>query len=113
GKLAMADVLAPAIRYATDGFPVTQLIATYWKGNLASFERSKKLIEELGNARHTYAPKGHAPAEGEIFTNPDLARTFGMLAQDGRAVFYEGAIARTIDSYMKRIGGDLRYEDLA
>jgi len=113
GKLAMADVLAPAMRYATEGFPVTQLIASYWKGNMASFERSKGLIEELDNARHTYAPNGHTPAEGEIFTNPDLARTYAVLAKDGRDAYYKGEIARTIDAYMKRIGGDLRYEDFA
>jgi gamma-glutamyltranspeptidase/glutathione hydrolase len=113
GKLEMAKVLAPAIGYANEGFPVTQLIARYWRGNMASFERSKKLIEELDNARHTYTRDGRTPAEGELFRNPDLARTYAMLAKDGRAAFYEGDIARTIDAYFKRIGGDLRYEDLA
>ncbi len=58
-------------------------------------------------------PDGHTPAEGEIFRNPDLARTYGMLAKDGRDAYYKGAIAHTIDAYFKRIGGDLRYEDFA
>ncbi|MFL6690025.1 MAG: gamma-glutamyltransferase family protein [Alphaproteobacteria bacterium] len=117
GRLPMAQDLAPAIHFATIGFPVTQLIAKYWAGNMAAFEKNKGLIEELGNARHTYlisdAQGGHTPAEGEIFKNPDLAHTLSMLAQGGRDVFYKGEIARAIDAYFKRIGGDLRYEDFA
>jgi len=113
GKLKMEDDLSPAIHYARSGFPVTQLIASYWKGNMAAFEKNKGLIEELDNARHTYMPGGHTPAEGEIFRNPDLANTYETLAKDGRDAFYEGPIAHTIDAYFKRIGGDLRYEDFA
>jgi gamma-glutamyltranspeptidase/glutathione hydrolase len=117
GKLKMADDLAPAIHYAQAGFPVTQLIALYWKANMAAFEKNKGLIEESDNARHTYLTPdshgGHAPAEGEIFRNPDLARTYTMLAEGGRDAYYKGPIAHTIDAYFKRIGGDLRYEDFA
>ncbi len=54
GKLPMKDDLAPAIGYAKNGFPVTQLIATYWKANMAAFVKYKGLIEESDNARHTY-----------------------------------------------------------
>ena len=113
GKLPMGEDLAPAIAYARDGFPVTQLVAKYWKGNFASFEKQKGLIEELDNARHTYLIDGHTPAEGEVFRNPDLARTLTMIAEGGRDAFYKGAIAHTIDRYFRRIGGDLRYEDFA
>ncbi|MGN6514846.1 MAG: gamma-glutamyltransferase family protein [Rhizomicrobium sp.] len=117
GKLPMSDDLAPAIHYATIGFPVTELIAQYWKGNMAAFEKNKGLIEELDNARHTYlipdAHSGHTPAQGEIFKNPDLANTLTMLAKGGRDAYYKGPIAHTIDAYMKRIGGDLRYDDFA
>ena len=117
GKLPMKDDLAPAINFATNGFPVTQLIALYWKGSMANFERQKGLIEELDNARHTYlipdAHGGHTPSEGEIFKNPDLAHTLTMIANGGRDAYYKGPIAKTIDAYFKRIGGDLRYEDLA
>lgn len=116
GNLPMSEVLAPAIHYATIGFPVTQLISVYWKGNMAAFEKSN-LIEELDNARHTYlipdAHGGHTPAEGEIFKNPDLANTLGMIAKGGRDAYYKGPIAKTIDTYFKRIGGDLRYDDFA
>jgi gamma-glutamyltranspeptidase/glutathione hydrolase len=117
GKLPIADDLAPAIHYATIGFPVTQLVSLYWKGNMAAFEKNKGLIEESDNARATYhipdANGGHTPAEGEIFKNPDLANTLSMIAKGGRDAYYKGPIAHTIDAYMKRIGGDLRYEDFA
>jgi gamma-glutamyltranspeptidase/glutathione hydrolase len=117
GKLPMSEVLQPAIDYANNGFPVTELIALYWKGNMAAFEKNKGLIEELDNARHTYqipdAHGGHTPAQGEIFKNPDLARTLSIIAKDGRDAFYKGRIAHTMDAYFKRIGGDLRYADFA
>jgi len=113
GKLAMADDLAPAIGYATNGFPVTQLIAAYWKGNMAAFAKEQALIEEFDNAKATYLVNGHTPAEGGIFRNPDLAHTLSLLAKGGRDVFYKGAIAHTIDAYFRRIGGDLRYADFA
>jgi gamma-glutamyltranspeptidase / glutathione hydrolase len=113
GALPMAEDLAPAIGYARDGFPVTQLIAYYWKRNMAAFEKQKALIEELDNARSTYLINGHTPEEGEIFRNPDLANTLESLAKGGRDVFYKGEIAHTVDRYFRRIGGDLRYEDFA
>lgn len=113
GKLSMAEDLAPAIAYARNGFPVTQLVAKYWKGNFAAFEKRAKLIEELSNARATYLIDGHTPAEGEVFRNPDLANTLSLIAKGGRDEFYKGSIARTIDAYFKRVGGDLRYADFA
>jgi gamma-glutamyltranspeptidase / glutathione hydrolase len=113
GKLPIATDLAPAIGYATHGFPVTQLIALYWKGNMAAFEKDNALIEELDNARATFLIDGRTPEEGEIFRNPDLAHTLTLIAKEGRDAFYKGSIAHTIDAYFKRIGGDLRYDDFA
>lgn len=114
GKLPIAEDLAPAIQYAKNGFPVTQLVAKYWKGNMHAFQgRYKGLIEETANARHTYLIDGHAPHEGEVFRNPDLAHTLSLIAKGGRDAFYKGSIAHTIDAYFKRIGGDLRYSDFA
>jgi gamma-glutamyltranspeptidase/glutathione hydrolase len=111
GRLPIADDLAPAIAYARNGFPVSQLVALYWKGNMAAFERRKAMIEELDNARSTYLVDGHTPAEGEVFRNADLARTLAAIAKGGRDEFYKGTIAHAIDAYFRRIGGDLRYED--
>ncbi len=115
GKLPIADDLAPAIAYAREGFPVSQLIARYWSSNMANFEKAfvNKGLEEISNARATYLVSGQAPREGDIFKNPDLAATYEKLAKGGRDAFYKGDIARTIDAYMKRIGGDLRLEDFA
>lgn len=116
GTLPMSDILAPAIDYAEDGFPVTEAIAFYWDMNMTRFAPAAQsgMIEEFENTRATYlTADGDAPREGEIFRNPDLAQTYRLLASGGRDAFYEGEIARTIDRYMQRIGGALRYEDLA
>ncbi|MFA6116785.1 MAG: gamma-glutamyltransferase family protein [Sphingomonas sp.] len=113
GKLPIGDDLAPAIGYARDGFPVTQMIAQNWKRNMGLFEAGRAMIEEFDNARGTYLIDGHSPAEGEMFRNPDLAATLGKIAAGGRDVYYNGEIAKTADSYFKRIGGDLRYADFA
>lgn len=113
GKLPLAEDLAPAISYAQNGFPVTQLIALYWKGNMAAFAKAGAMLEEFDNARHTYLMDGKTPAEGEVFRNPDLAHTLSLIAKGGRDAYYKGEIAHRIDAYFKRIGGDLRYEDFA
>jgi gamma-glutamyltranspeptidase/glutathione hydrolase len=112
GKLPMRTILAPAIGYAKDGFPVSPVIAMYLNRNLAGFERRLAMIDEFDNARATYFATG-APKAGAIFKNPDLAKTYEAIAKGGADAFYRGPIARTIDDYMKRIGGDLRYEDFA
>jgi gamma-glutamyltranspeptidase/glutathione hydrolase len=113
GKLPMDRVLDPAIRYAEEGFPVSQLVAEYWKRNFRAFERNAADIEEIENAKRTYLVDGRAPAHGEIFRNPDLARTYRAIAKSGRDAFYKGMIARTMDGYFRRIGADMRLSDLA
>lgn len=116
GEMPMDEVLAPTIRYAEEGFPLTQTIAYYWDRNMTILENrfAQNQFEEFDNARATYLTEdGDAPREGEVFTNPDLANTLRQIAEGGRDAFYEGEIARTIDAYMQRIGGWIRYEDLA
>ena len=114
GKLTMAQNLAPAIKYAREGAPVPPVIAHYFARNLARLsERSAAgEVEEFNNARATYFANG-APRAGQMFANPDLARTLTLIARGGRDVFYKGAIAQTIDTYMRRIDGPLRASDLA
>jgi gamma-glutamyltranspeptidase/glutathione hydrolase len=107
GQLPMERVLQPAIDYAENGFPVTELIAYYWENSYAFHGR------EPGPFRDTYGIDGHAPAKGEMFRNPDLARTYRRLAQGGREVFYQGEMADEIDRYFRRHGGFLRKEDFA
>ncbi len=106
GKLPMKEVLAPAIRYAREGFPLTELIAYYWS-------RAVPVLEKYPNFREIYTPAGHAPEKGEVFQNPALARTLEAIANGGRDAFYKGEIARTIDRYMHQQGGYLSYQDLA
>lgn len=112
GRLPMNDILAPAIQYARDGFPVTQIIATHWKNNAESFDANRRFIEERENLDNTLMVNGRAPREGEVFRNPDLARTYEKIAEGGRDVFYNGEIAEVIDAYMQRIGGLLKKSDL-
>ena len=112
GKLPMRTILAPAIDYAENGFPVSPVIAFYMQYNLARFEEREAMIGEFDNARAIWFADG-APQAGEVFKNPQLANTYRLLAKEGRKAFYEGEVAQTIDAYMKRIGGDLRYEDFA
>jgi gamma-glutamyltranspeptidase / glutathione hydrolase len=105
GRLPAADVLAPAIEYAESGFPVTELIAYYW-------QRSVPLLRNQPGAwLQTYTRNGRAPRKGEIFRNPDLARTYRIIAEKGRDAFYRGEIADAIDEFMRKNGGWLRKED--
>lgn len=103
GKLSMQTVLAPAISYARQGFPVTDLISYYWR-------RSAAVLSGYPGFTETFTP---APEPGRIWRNPRLADTLEKIAEGGRDVFYTGEIARVIDEFMKRTGGFLRYTDLA
>jgi gamma-glutamyltranspeptidase / glutathione hydrolase len=105
GKLPMREILAPAIRYARDGFPVSELIAFYW-------ERSRGLAAFPG-FQETFLPHGRAPQAGEIFKNPDLANTLERISIEGRDTFYRGEIAHSIADFMQRHEGYLSYDDLA
>ena len=113
GKLAMSEVLAPTVRYAREGFPITPVIAYYFGRNLAAFKEQEALIEELDNAAAIWFPDGTTPQTGDVFRNPDLANTLELLGEKGRAAFYEGELAEVMDGYFKRIGADMRLEDLA
>jgi len=109
GRLPMKEVLAPAIRYAREGFPVTQLIGYYWGISV----RNARVDKFPGAFLDVYAPGGKAPAEGEIFKNPALADTLTRLADGGREAFYRGEVADRTDAFMQANGGYLRKEDFA
>jgi gamma-glutamyltranspeptidase/glutathione hydrolase len=121
GRRPMAELLAPAIRHAREGAPIPQTIAMYWASNKRRFdtELAARRIQEFNNARRLYfcqencEPNRHMPDGHSLFANPELANTLELIAHDGRDAYYRGPIARTIDRYMRRIGGWLRYEDLA
>lgn len=106
GKLPMSDLLSPAIGYARDGFPVTELIAYY-------LHHSAARLGKYDGFKETFMPEGRMPSKGDIFRNPGLASTYEKIASGGRDAFYKGDIARIIASYMKHQGGFLSYDDLA
>jgi gamma-glutamyltranspeptidase/glutathione hydrolase len=106
GKLPMKDDLAPAIRYAREGFPLTELIAFYWEHSVPRLSKYPGFAEQMTIG-------GKAPAKGEIWKNPNLAHTLEAIANGGRDAFYKGKIAHTIAEYMKANGGFLSYDDLA
>ena len=112
GKLKWAELFQPAIHACEAGDPTPQIIGYYIKRNMAAFLRPNSGVEETANAVATYMPGGVAPNEYDVRRNPDLARTYSMIAEGGREVFYDGPIADTIDAYFKRIGGWLSAEDL-
>lgn len=106
GRLPMKDLLAPAIGYAEDGFPVSEVIAYY-------LQASERRLGEYPGFAETFMPDGRTPRKGEIFRNPRLAATYRAIADGGRDAFYKGDIAQRIDGYMTEHGGLLRYDDLA
>ncbi|MBD3223541.1 MAG: gamma-glutamyltransferase [Caldithrix sp.] len=106
GQLPMSQILEPAIGYAEEGFPVSEVISYYWS-------RQAPMLQKYPGFAEIFMPGGRAPQKGEIFKNQALARTLQILADKGRDAFYKGSIANTIDAYMKENGGFLSYEDLA
>src|ERR1700736_2016233 len=107
GKLKLADDLAPAIHYAEEGFPVTELIAYYW----AFGPRLYKGLPGAFLETYTLDGKGRTPAKGEIFKNPLLAKTLRLIGDKGRDAFYKGEIADKIDNFVQQNGGFLRKAD--
>jgi len=131
GKLKLSDDLAPAIRYAEEGFPVTDLIAYYWalgprlyKGLPGAFLETYTLPGERAHAGADESPDAErregvpapsaarrTPAKGDIFKNPALARTLRLIGERGRDGFYKGEVADKIDAFMRANGGFLRKTD--
>ena len=106
GNLPIKDDLAPAIAYAREGFPVTELIAHYWKLSVPRLAQFPGFKEQMTLA-------GRAPEKGEIWKNPNLANTLETIAASGRDAFYKCKIAHVIGDYFKANGGFLSYEDMA
>lgn len=106
GSLPMQEVLSPAIVYAKQGFPLTEVIAYYWQRN---YQRTG----HFPGFKETYLIDGKVPQKGDIFKNPALATTYEKIATGGRDAFYKGDIARILVNYMKQQGGFLKLEDLS
>ncbi len=110
GSKPMTEILAPAIDYAENGFPLTELIAWYLNRTVPFFKS-----KGFPNIVDTYETQngGKLPQEGEIYKNPYLANTYKKIAQGGRDAFYKGDIAKTIGKFIKEQGGFLSAKDLA
>lgn len=106
GKLPWKDLFQPAIRLAEDGFPVSPVIAGYWKAAEARLAKSP-------DSAATFLVNGKAPSEGDVFKNPNLAKTYRLIAEKGSDEFYSGSIAQEIDRYSRSVeDGFLRLSDL-
>lgn len=106
GTMTLSRVLRPAIEYAKDGFPVSEIIAEQWK------TAAKTLAADVAAAA-TFLPDGRPPATGQVFRNPRLAATLEQIAAGGRDAFYKGPIATAIAADMRQRQGLLDERDLA
>jgi gamma-glutamyltranspeptidase/glutathione hydrolase len=106
GRLPLKDDLAPAIGYCENGFPLSPVIAEAWGIS------AKRLVEFPG-FKEQFTTDGRAPRAGELWKNPNLARTYRRIAELGRDGFYTGEIPRIVEAYMKAQGGVLGASDFA
>ena len=106
GKLPMSAVLAPAIRYAKEGFPVTELIAHYWV-------RGSAVLKDQPGFAEVFIPDGKVPRHGDMFRNPRLAHTYELLSAGGRDVFYRGEISVNVAAFCRRVGCFLSEKDFS
>jgi gamma-glutamyltranspeptidase/glutathione hydrolase len=104
GKLPWNELFKPAIHYADRGYPVPELIHGFWE---------ESVISQDPESRRVYLPDGKAPEVGQIFRNPDLAKTLRLLASGGAAAFYKGDIAQAILATSRELGGTMAADDLA
>ena len=105
GTISMQKILSPAIEYASNGFPVTELVSYY-------MSKAAKKLDKYPNFKETYHINGTTPKKGEIFQNQDLANTLRIIAKKGRKGFYEGKIAKIMSDFIIEQGGFLSYDDL-
>ncbi|WP_227376917.1 gamma-glutamyltransferase family protein [Haladaptatus halobius] len=105
GHLSLGDVLQPAIEYATDGYPVSEVIASHWTGAETLFETD--------NAREAYLKDGRAPGAGETMALPRLGESLRKISEEGADVVYEGDIAEQIAEEVRSHGGFMTVDDLA
>jgi gamma-glutamyltranspeptidase / glutathione hydrolase len=106
GTMGFAEVLRPAIEYAEQGFPVSELIAGQWAS-------SADALHGDADSTRTWLVDGRPPESGSLFSNPALGRSLRLLAQEGRDAFYQGEIARAIVAKSESLGGLFTAQDLA
>ncbi len=107
GSMPLADILAPAIRLAEEGFPVAPLTAYFWARGV------ERQLNSAPGGRELTTAGGRAPRAGEIFRNPGLARTLRAIAEGGKEAYYKGDIAQSIAVVVQQAGGVMTADDLA
>lgn len=112
GSLDLMTVMEPAIRYAEEGYPVSPNISRLWEEAEGIYTKFKTRPEFQGWF-DTFLPQGRYYRPGEVFASKDLARTLRRIAETKGEDFYRGELAKTVDAFMKKHNGFLRYEDLA
>ena len=105
GTKPLSELLAPAIHYASEGFPVGEITAEAWAAASGRVGAP--------SASRTYLPGGRPPAPGQLFKNPDLARSLSRIAERGRDGFYKGETADAIVRTLRAAGGTMTLADLA
>jgi gamma-glutamyltranspeptidase/glutathione hydrolase len=111
GKLPLTDVLAPAIKYAEEGFPLSPTLAKYWGRASKAYSRVLE-GEEFKPWFETFVPNGKIPLVGEMWRSPGHAYTLRLIAETNSKAFYQGELADQIDAFFQKYGGYLRKEDL-
>ena len=112
GRLSLSEDLAPAVRYAQEGYPCAPNLSAMWRISFDNF--SKNLTgPEFKPWFDTFCPNGRVPKAGEMICLPDHAATLRRIGETNAEVFYRGDIARRIDEQSRRDGGYIRYEDYA
>jgi gamma-glutamyltranspeptidase/glutathione hydrolase len=112
GKLTFKEVLEPAAQYAEEGFPVSECIANDWRLPYALPLEQCCKQQDPDSIKNWYID-GKPPQPGQLFRNPDLARTFRLLQQQGSDAFYKGEIAKAIIAKSDALGGTMTLQDLA
>jgi gamma-glutamyltranspeptidase/glutathione hydrolase len=105
GKLGLARVMAPAIRLAKNGFPLSYELTQVLRGESA-------LLEKFDGSRDIFLHDGHLAEPGATFRQPDLARTLAKIARRGSPGFYQGAVARALVATMQKYHGLISRADL-
>ena len=106
GTISLAQALAPAIKYAEQGFPMSERLA-------ADFAEERRKIAADPELARTFMPGGSIPEVGTLLKQPELAATLKAIAKDGPAVIYRGEIARKIADFMEKEQGLVTADDLA
>jgi gamma-glutamyltranspeptidase/glutathione hydrolase len=106
GTMSLADLLAPTIAYAEEGFPVSEVITRHWTN-------AEKFLRPHPDSVRTFLPGGKVPRPGDVFKNPDLARTYREIGAGGPDSFYKGRIAQDIVAFSRKSGGLFSLKDFA